>query len=81
MLLATVARRPLFAPRPETTKPIVLLEGDDSPARVITACIRAMLRTRLPLPRVTRFMADADRTESFAELAQVCSEYVVLRDA
>ena len=81
MLLAAPARtRSRVAVRPAGTKPIVLLYGEESPARIITACVRAMFRTRVPVDTISQFMEETDRTETVAELAQVCSNHVVLRD-
>ncbi len=79
VLLTTRSAR--IAVKPFVRKPLVLLGGEDSPARIITACVRAMLRTGASSRAVTDFMDDADRTETYFELLEVCNRRCVLRDS
>ena len=64
-----------------TEKPVVYLRGEESPDRIITACVGAMFRARVANQTIAGLMDDADRAESFVEVIEICNRHCTLLDS
>ena len=78
MMLAT---HPVHVVLHSAGKPFVYLRGEESPDRIITACVGAMFRARVANQTIAGLMDDADRAESFVEVIEICNRHCTLLDS
>ena len=70
----------LKTPHSLKPKPVVMLQGEEAPDRIIGLCVRALAKTGLPDAGIEEFLETANEAEDLEELARAIDPYCTLRD-